>query len=240
MPPDTLDFGSRSHLTELMDEPCSREVMRACLHDIAKLNRWFLGYRPLLSFLDSLSLAHRKEPLRILDVGCGYGDGLRRIEQWADARGIAVELTGLDLNRDAVSIAAEAGPSSSNIEWVSENVFSYTLNAPVDVIVSSLFAHHLSDAEIVRFLQWMEQNAQVGWFINDLSRNAVPYQLLKMFTRVAGLHPFVQHDGPVSIARAFVSEDWQKMCSAAGLNLNEVSIEGYTPARLCVGRKKPQ
>ena len=42
------------HLTELMDEPCSREVMRACLRDLAKLNRWFLGYRPLLSWLDSL------------------------------------------------------------------------------------------------------------------------------------------------------------------------------------------
>ena len=239
MPPDALDFGSRSQLTELMDEPCSREVMRGCLRDIAKLNRWFLGYRPLLSWLDSLSVARRKEPLRILDVGCGYGDGLRRIKKWADARGIVVELTGLDLNRDAISIAAEAGPSS-NIEWVSENVFLYTLNAPVDVIVSSLLAHHLSDAEIVCFLQWMEQNAQVGWFINDLSRNAVPYHLLKVFTRVAGLHPFVQHDGPVSIARAFVKEDWERMCAAAGLNLNEISIEGFTPARLCVGRRKPR
>ena len=240
MPPDALDFGSRSQLTELMDEPCSREVMRGCLRDIAKLNRWFLGYRPLLSWLDSLSIAHRKVPLRILDVGCGYGDGLRRIKKWADARGIVVELTGLDLNRDAISIAAEAGPSSNNIQWVSENVFLYTLNAPVDVIVSSLLAHHLSDAEIVCFLQWMEQNAQVGWFINDLSRNAVPYHLLKMFTRVAGLHPFVQHDGPVSIARAFVKEDWERMCAAAGLNLNEISIEGFTPARLCVGRRKPR
>jgi len=240
MPPDALDFGSRSQLTELMDEPCSREVMRGCLRDIAKLNRWFLGYRPLLSWLDSLSVARRKEPLRILDVGCGYGDGLRRIKKWADARGIVVELTGLDLNRDAISIAAEAGPSSNNIEWVSENVFLYTLNAPVDVIVSSLLAHHLSDAEIVCFLQWMEQNAQVGWFINDLSRNAVSYHLLKVFTRVAGLHPFVQHDGPVSIARAFVKEDWERMCAAAGLNLNEISIEGFTPARLCVGRRKPR
>jgi len=92
----------------------------------------------------------------------------------------------------------------------------------------------------VCFLQWMEQNAQVGWFINDLSRNAVPYHLLKMFTRVAGLHPFVQHDGPVSIARAFVKEDWERMCAAAGLNLNEISIEGFTPARLCVGRRKPR
>ena len=240
MPRDALDFGSRSQLTELMDEPCSREVMRGCLRDIAKLNRWFLGYRPLLSWLDSLSIAHRKVPLRILDVGCGYGDGLRRIKKWADARGIVVELTGLDLNRDAISIAAEVGPSSNNIEWVSENVFLYTLNAPVDVIVSSLFAHHLSDAEIVCFLRWMEQNAQVGWFINDLSRNAVPYHLLKVFTRVAGLHPFVQHDGPVSIARAFVKEDWERMCAAAGLNLNEISIEGFTPARLCVGRRKPR
>ena len=81
MPPDALDFGSRSQLTELMDEPCSREVMRGCLRDIAKLNRWFLGYRPLLSWLDSLSVARRKEPLRILDVGCGYGDGLRLISK---------------------------------------------------------------------------------------------------------------------------------------------------------------
>jgi hypothetical protein len=48
----------------------------------------------------------------------------------------------------------------------------------------------------------------------------------------------VRHDGPVSIARSFVPEDWQRMCSAAGLDLRAVSIEPFKPARLCVGRRK--
>ncbi len=79
MPRNGLDFGRRAELSELMDGPCSRDVMRACLRDLARLNRWFLGYRPVLGWLDGLNGVAPKEPLRILDVGCGSGDGLRRI-----------------------------------------------------------------------------------------------------------------------------------------------------------------
>src|SRR5258708_1722540 len=200
-----------------MDECGSRKVLHVCLGDIARLNRCFMAYRPLLHWLDSLALPAGKPPVHILDVGCGYGDGLRRIERWAKTRGVAVELTGLDLNPDAVAIAAEETAPESGIEWVGQNIFSYSPRKPIHIVVSSIFAHHLSDAEIVRFVQWMEEQAEIGWFINDLSRAAVPYQLLKAFSQVTGLHPFVQHDGPVSIARAFVPADWKKLCAPAGL-----------------------
>ena len=40
----------------------------------------------------------------------------------------------------------------------------------MDIVVSSLLAHHLEDEEIVALLRWMESTAQVGWFINDLER----------------------------------------------------------------------
>jgi hypothetical protein len=86
----------------------------------------------------------------------------------------------------------------------------------------------------------MEDNTELGWFINDLSRNAVPYCLLRLFAKVTSLHPFVQHDGPVSIARAFVPNDWKRLCAAAGLGDGEILILGFTPARLCVGRRKRQ
>jgi SAM-dependent methyltransferase len=235
------DFRYRSQLDERMDAPCSREEMRACLRDLAWTNRWTMAYRPQMHWLNSLAdkLPSLSEPIRILDVACGYGDGLRRIEQWARKRGIAVELIGLELNSDATVIAAEATPASSGIRWVTADVFAYLPPHPVQLVISSLFTHHLSEDNIVRFLQWMEQHAKVGWFINDLSRAAIPYYYFQVFSKLARLHSFVQHDGPISIARSFVPEDWQRMCAVAGLQDQDIDIELFTPARLCVSRRKP-
>ena len=238
MPPDAFDFSRRAELSELMDEPCSREVMRACLRDLGKVNRWFLAYRPTLAWLDSLALATCRRPVKILDVGCGYGDTLRRIERWAAVNNIPVELTGCDLNPDTITIAAESTPEASKIRWIASDVFGLSETEPFDIVINSLFTHHLSEPDIVRFLSWMEANAQIGWFVNDLSRASLPYRLFKAFAKLANLHPFVQHDGPVSIARAFIADDWRRMCAAAGLAESDASIRSFTPARLCVGRQK--
>src|SRR5579863_5771861 len=150
-----IDFRHRAELTERMDEPCSRDQLRACLRDLSLLNRWFLGYRPVLNWLGTFALTNFPQPVRILDVGCGYGDGLRRVERWARRREIPVELTGIDLNPDAAVIASEASGASSRIHWVSSNVFAYAPVQRPHLVVSSLFTHHLSDDGVVRFLRWM-------------------------------------------------------------------------------------
>lgn len=239
MPHNALDFSRRAQLSELMDEPCSPEVIEACLRDLARVNRWFGAYRPVLRWLDEMR-QRPAEPLRILDVACGYGDGLRRIERWARERSQPVELTGIDLNPDSIAIAGAASASDSRIRWVAGDVFAYRAPRPLHLIMSSLFTHHLGDSDVVRFVRWMEQNAERGWFINDLSRAAVPYHLFRWFSRLAGLHPFVQHDGPVSIARAFVPQEWRQLCARAGLKQSEFEVLSYTPARLCVSRRKPR
>jgi len=237
MPPEALDFSRRAQLTELMDEPCSREELRACLRDLAKVNRMTLGYRPLLKWLNAMH-SSTAGPMRILDVGCGYGDTARRIARWADARSIAVALTGLDVNPDTVAIAAEASPLECEIEWICADIFAFVPKKPIDIVICSLFTHHLPEADVVRFLRWMEANAMRGWFVSDLSRSAVPFHLFRVLSKAARLHRFVQHDGPVSFARSFLPEDWRRMCAAAGLTTNDVSIRRFRPARLCVARSK--
>lgn len=236
-----VDLSSRAQpadLPELMDQPCSRADLRTCLRDIAWLNRTLSGYRPTLQWLESLNLGQFPHIIRILDVGCGYGDTLRTIEQWAERKGIAVRLTGLDLNPASAAIASEASVAGSRIHWVTGDVFAYAPPQPPHLIMSSLFTHHLSDSDVVRFVQWMENAAVTGWFINDLSRNITPYRLFYWFSRIMRLHPFVRHDGPVSIARAFVRQDWHDFCASAGLSPTHVAIQAFTPARLCVARKK--
>jgi SAM-dependent methyltransferase len=221
-----------------MDQPCSYHDLRACLHDIAAVNRLTLAHRPTLSWLDELvdSQPLPTSPLRIVDVGCGYGDMLRRIEVWAAKRKLAVTLTGIDLNPAAIRAAKEATPPSQRIDWLIGDALADHTTGPIDIILSTLLTHHLPNTEIVRFLDWMENRALRGWFINDLHRQPVPYHLFRLWARLSRLHAFVQHDGPVSIRRSFIPQDWDDLCSAAAIAPGAISIRQHRPARLCVGR----
>lgn len=238
MPSDRVDFSHRAHLSEWMDEPCEYSEFRDCLRDLENVNRTVGAYRPTLKWLEQFATAG-SEPLRIVDVGCGGGDMLRQIEAWAAKRGIAVQLTGIDLNPYAARAAREFTKRGSSIQWVTGDAFSYNPPAPVGVVISSLFTHHLIEAEIVRFLRWMESVAERGWFINDLHRKRLPYYGFKVLSWLMRWHRFVQHDGPVSIRRSFLREDWERFCDSAGMRRGDVRIEEVRPARLCVSRVKP-
>lgn len=235
MPSDS--FAHRAQLTELMDEPSTYEEFRDCLRDLERVNQTVLSYRPTFGWLRQFAVP-RPEPLHIVDVGSGGGDMLRRIEQWARQRRFAVHLTGIDANPHATRAAREFALPSSRIQWVTANALSWRPSRPIDIVLSSLFTHHLSDDEIVEFLHWMEQSARVGWFINDLSRGRLSYYGFKLLARLKHWHRFVQHDGPVSIQRSFRREDWRRYIAAAGLDAKSVRIQPAFPGRLCVARVK--
>ena len=231
-----IDFSRRvspRELPELMDGDCSYEDFRDCLRSLRTVNRWLLGYRPTLAWLERLPRG-RREPIHIVDVGSGGGDYLRQIAVWARKRGVAVQLTGIDLNPYAARAALESTPKEFEIEWVTGNALEYRPKKPVDIVVSSLLAHHLENEEIVALLSWMEVTVQLGWFINDLERSEWSS---RMFGWVRW-HWLVRHDGPVSFRRAFREEDWGHLLATAGIPGEAVTVERWRPGRLCVGRLK--
>ncbi len=236
--PESDAFLRRAQLTEWMDDPCSYAEFRACLRDLTQVNRIVFSYRPTLRWLEQFALRGRG-PLHIVDVGSGAGDMLRRIEAWARTRGVAVRLTGIDLNPHAAQAAREFTGSDSGIEWVTCGAFEYRPPVSIDLVISSLFTHHLADAEIVSFLQWMERTAARGWFINDLYRSERSYHAFKLLAGAMRWHRFVRHDGPVSIQRSFRADDWAGYARQAGLRDATLRIESAWPGRLCVARVKP-
>ena len=225
-----------------MDQPCSYEDLRACLRHLQQVNRVTLGYRPTLAFLDEVAAGWSStEPLCILDVGAGGGDTLRRVARWAAERGVKVTLTGVDLNPQTTRIAGEfTGQERGGvmpIRWITANVFEMGLGERVDVVLSSLMTHHLTDEEIVRFLRWMERTARVGWFVNDLERSQTSARGFGWLAWAMRWHRFVRHDGPVSFQRAFLRQDWERLITAAGLAPNGVALQSWRPGRLCVARR---
>jgi trans-aconitate methyltransferase len=223
-----------------MDQPCSFAELRGCLRDIAQVN-WLTGaYRPTLDWLNHVyeAMPFQEKPLQILDVGCGYGDMLRRISSWAADRNLPVVLTGIDRNPDAIRAAREA-TRPGTATFLAGDAFAYQAKDGVDLVVSSLLTHHMEDHEVIEFMEWMDATARLGWFINDLHRQATPYRLFRLMSRFTNWHPFVKHDGPVSILRSFRAQDWREFCKAAGLPGKACVIREYWPARLCVARIQP-
>ena len=220
-----------------MDGDCSYEDFRDCLHSLQQVNRWFFGYRPTLAWLERLPPG-KLDAVHIVDVGSGGGDLLRRIASWAHKRGVAVQLTGIDLNPYAKRSAEESSPPEFKITWLTGDALLYQPEKPIDVVVSSLMAHHLEDVEIVAFLRWMEANAKLGWFINDLERSECHRRMFAGVARLAAWHRFVLHDGPVSFQRAFRKADWLRLLDSAEIPQEKITIRRWLPGRLCVGRWK--
>jgi SAM-dependent methyltransferase len=235
-----IEFGQRvspRELPELMDGNCSYDDFRDCLRSLEQVNRWLFGYRPTLAWLEGLPREARQQ-LHILDVGSGGGGLLRRIAGWVRQRGLTAELTGIDLNPYAARAAAESTPPELGIAWITGDALLYRPEKPVDIIASSLTAHHLEDDEVVALLRWMESTARVGWFLNDLERSERSSRIFGWLAGLAGWHRFVRHDGPVSFRRAFREEDWIRLLAAAEVPRAVVTLERWRPGRLCVGRWK--
>ncbi len=229
-----IDLTARSSEREWMEtEAVEAGDFARCLGDLATVNRLTLAHGPTLRWL-----ARAVGPAKVfsvLDIGSGEGDMLRAIWRWAARHGKRVELEGIDLDPSSELAARAQTPADMAIGYRTGDVFDLVAERRPNFVISSLVAHHMTDEQIVPFLQWMEATATRGWFVNDLHRSAVAYYGFRTLASVAGWHRFVQHDGPLSIARAFRREDWERLLAEAGL---AADIRWEMPFRYCVGRVK--
>lgn len=237
-----FDAGARSRDEELMDtEAVGFEDFRACLRDLSRINTLTLGRRPIIAFLERVhATADSSTPITILDVASGYGDTLRAIRKWGDRRGFRLNLLGVDLSPQAVQAAREATTAGAKIDYHCADIFGFEPPCPVDIIVSSLFTHHLSNRDVVRYLGWMEAHARLGWCVNDLHRHRVSFHGFALLARTLRLHRFVQHDGTVSIARGFRLPEWRALIEEAQIPLAGTAVIRRMPFRLGVERIRAQ
>jgi SAM-dependent methyltransferase len=208
-------------LRERMDGPCTYEDYHSAALSLGRLNRWTRGHRPILDFLAKVlqrtGVSH--EPLHIVDIGCGHGDGLRTIHRWAAKRSVPLRLTGIDINPYAARLARERDRvehvSAGTITWLTGDVFATTLERPADVVVSSLLAHHLSDDDILRLIQWNETTARAAWAISDLRRSERAAQVFTWLNKLLPMNETIAHDGVVSFRRALCLEEWKLLAGEA-------------------------
>lgn len=208
-------FSQRSRRKERIDgNNFSFQDFEKCLHEISRLNAIFGGFRLTqsgLALIDRNTRIFSKcnetgRPLRILDIGFGSGESMRRIHRWLSAKDINCELTGIDIQPWCANVANSSTPEGTPLEFL---IGDYRqLNSHFDIIVSTLMTHHFSDNEIVELLAWMQRHANAGWLINDLHRSLFSSWGIAVYTRASGYCELVKNDAPLSVARSFRRADW--------------------------------
>lgn len=225
-----MNLRHRAEGPELMDaDDLDADVYAAVVADLARVNRVTLAARPTLAFLDRI--AQRGKRLRLLDIGFGDGDMLRRIERWAATRDVPVELVGIDLNPRSERAARAHTPTGSAIRYVTGDYAE--MGGGWDAAISSLVAHHMTCGELVAFLRWMQDHAG-AWLVNDLHRHGFAHAGWPLLATLARWHPIVRADGHLSIARSFRPEEWRPLLAEAGIG--DARIYRAFPFRLCVER----
>lgn len=225
-----MSLASRAIAEERMDSPdLDPAIYAAVLGDLAKVNQVTMAARPTLDFLKRTS---PRSGFRLLDVGFGQGDMLRRIARWARPRGIEAALVGIDLNPSSVAAARAATPGDV-IDYRTGD-YAALGDEHWDFVISSLVAHHMSHDQLIAFLRFMEANAKRGWLVNDLHRHAFAWHGFPLLARAMGWHEIVRADGQLSIARSYRPGEWPAILREAGID--QARIFRAFPFRLCVER----
>ena len=202
-----------------MDDPSFDPAEHAkALRGLARLN-WISGsagvlWRPIAA----LARRRRGGPLRVLDVATGGGDVPVALWRLARAHGCALEIDGCDRSDTAVATARErARRLGASMRFLQLDVLTQDLPAGYDVVMSSLFFHHLTEPQIRRVLAGMAAASRELVLVNDLVRSAWTWCAVWLGSRALAPSRVVRIDSLRSVRAALTLPELRAAAASAGL-----------------------
>lgn len=226
-------FHSRSYEPELMDNPAvPLKLLHRNLHELDLLNRYFGGHAISLNGVKKL-LRSKSRIYHIADIGCGSGDFLKYLACWARKQHLRLNLTGIDNNVNAIKYLKKHCSGFPEITGLALDYNEFLQSdQSVDIIVCSLFCHHLDDKMLIDLFIKLKRCSRLGFVINDLHRHPLAYYSVWAFTRLACGTELSQNDGPLSVSKAFTRRELELLMQKSGI-IN-YSIEWRWNFRYCI------
>lgn len=219
-----MNFRDRSYEKELLDrDDIPFAGIRQNMKELNVINKKLGGHRITIKGFNSL--LNKKKETHVCEIGCGGGDNLFALQQWCKKVKVKVHFTGIDIKQACIDFATSNTNIQACTNWIVSDYKDVQFTQKPDIIFSSLFCHHFTNEELVKQVQWMQQNSATGFFINDLQRNRLAYHSIKLLTRFFSKSYLVKHDAPLSVARSFLSSDWEKIFLTAGIKNYQIKWE---------------
>src|SRR5436190_6185191 len=194
----------RCRQPERMDDPALGAAdHRRALQGLARINRLSRSAAILWPAIRDFARQRPAQPTRVLDIASGAGDVAIALWRHGRRAGYRLEVEGTDVSPLAVRFASErAARQRAAVRFFPLDALREPLPAGYDVLMSSLFLHHLDEEDGARLLRKMADAAALV-LINDLARSRTGYLLAWLGTRILSHSPVVHLDGPRSVEAAF-------------------------------------
>src|SRR5260370_10609192 len=135
--------------------------LRGALRGLERINWWSGAARILWGPIYQLARECPAPPLRILDVATGAGDVPIRLWRKARRAGRALEIAGCDRSEQAVAYArTRAEEHGAAIRFFTWDALQGGFPGAPDVVMSSLFLHHLEEPQAIALLRSMAAAAR--------------------------------------------------------------------------------
>ncbi len=233
-------LGQRNRQPEWMDQGgIDAAAHDQALQGLRRINAVSGAVGCLFSPVQALAAALGPDrPLRILDVACGGGDNTIALAARCRRNGLPVQVDGCDRSGQAVAIASRHGAGSPlGTSFFQADALVDPLPEDYDVMVCSLFLHHLEDADAVALLHRLGQSCRHLVLVNDLIRSPLGYGLAWVGCRLLSRSPIVHFDGPVSVQGAFRMDEALDLAGRAGLG--GARIRRHWPERFLLSWCRP-
>ena len=212
-----MNVKERSYKKELLDrDDIPFEDIVTNMKELNFINTWLGGHQ--ISIQGLQKLAGNNQVLTICEIGCGGGDNLVALNKWCLQNNISASFIGIDLKEPCIALGKTRTSLLQNTTWMVNDYRNVVFQSQPDIIFSSLFCHHFTNAQLEDQLQWMKQNSRIGFFINDLERNTIAWHLIKALTFLFSSSYLVKNDAPLSVARGFKKKEWLKLLQSANLS----------------------
>lgn len=192
------------YLRELMDDPdCDPDRLRRTLERFTLVNRLIAAWGTVYRERVRPALAVAPGPARLLDIGCGGGDVLRRLVARARADGFDVSGMGIDPDDRSLAVARAANPVRGVEYRLTDSTRLADSGERFDVVVSSHVMHHLTPADLRTVLEDSGRLATRLALHSDIARSRLAYAAYAVGITPLAPGSFLRTDGLRSIRRSW-------------------------------------
>ncbi len=217
-----INLKTRSYKKELLDSGgIPFEDIKRNMKELNTINTLLGGHTITINGVKNILHSYIRKgdftkPILIAEIGCGGGDNIKAISKWGKKNNISLKFIGIDILEECIKFAKEQC-AAIDADWIVSPYQRVKFNQQPDIIFSSLFCHHFNDEELEYQLKWMSENSKFGFFVNDLHRNSIAYNAIKLLTILFSKSYLIVNDAPLSVARGFTENEWHKILVGAGI-----------------------